>query len=98
MSGGSHEYICFRIDEYLCGQMEDAELNDLMEDISELAHDLEWYHSGDIGQDDYLKTVNKFKAKWFGNNRNKRLAKYIADANRLHTETMLRLLGGDTDD
>ena len=92
MSGGSHNYICYRIEEELCGKMEDAELNDMMQDIADLAHDLEWWHSSDIGEEDYRKTVAKFKTKWFGENRNKRLAKYIKDANDLHTRTILRLL------
>lgn len=101
MSGGSHDYICWKIESELCGQMEDDELNDLMIDISKLAHDLEWYHSGDIGQDDYFKTVARFKRKWFGDNRNKRLAKYITDSNSLHTKTILRLLNtveGESED
>ena len=34
MSGGSHNYICYRIEEDLVGQMEDKELDDLMRDIS----------------------------------------------------------------
>lgn len=74
MSGGSHNYICYRIEDDLCGQMDDDELDDLMEDVAKLAHDLEWWHSGDIGEEDYRKAVAYFKAKWFGENRNKRLA------------------------
>lgn len=92
MSGGSHNYICFRIEEDLCGQMDDVELNDLVEDVAKLAHDLEWWHSADIGEEDYRKAVAEFKAKWFGENRNKRLAKYIKNANDTHTRTILRLL------
>lgn len=92
MSGGSYNYIGYMIQNELCGQMEDPEVNDLMEDIAELALDLEWYHSDDIGQDDYLESLKKFKTKWFGRNRNKRLEKYIVTANNLHTETILRLL------
>ena len=40
MSGGSHNYICWKIEEELVGRMHDAELDDLMNDIAELAHDL----------------------------------------------------------
>lgn len=42
MSGGSHGYIYYEIESQLCGAMHDRELNDLMKDIAELAHDLEW--------------------------------------------------------
>lgn len=49
MSGGSHNYVCYNIENDLCGQMHDRELDDLMKDIAELAHDLEWYDSGDRG-------------------------------------------------
>ena len=50
MSGGSHNYIYYQIEENLCGQMKDAELNDLMDDIVKLAHDLEWADSCDISE------------------------------------------------
>ena len=72
MSGGSHNYICYHIEDDLCGQMEDKELDDLMKDIAELAHDLEWYHSCDKDKEDYMKTVKNFKQKWF-----KECAKWI---------------------
>lgn len=64
MSGGSHNYIFCRIEEDLCGQMEDEELNELMEDVSKLAHDLEWYHSADIEKETFFKRVAEFKNKW----------------------------------
>lgn len=65
MSGGSHDYICYAIERELCGQMEDAELNDLMNDIVELSHDLEWYHSADISKENYQESVAKFKKNGF---------------------------------
>ena len=77
MSGGSRNYVCFKIDDDLCGKMYDAELNDLMEDISKLAHDVEWYDSGDTGIEDYRKSVAEFKEKWFRGNRQERLKGYI---------------------
>lgn len=93
MSGGSHDYICFKINDELCGQMEDPELNDLIADIAELAHDLEWYHSGDTCEETYLKSVAKFKKKWFKTSRNKRLIKYITEEKELYIRTITRLLG-----
>ena len=77
MSGGSHNYIGYRIEEQLVGQMEDAELDDLMKDIVTLAHDLEWMDSGDIGEDNYRETVKWFKEKWFANSREDRLKGYV---------------------
>ena len=65
MSGGSMEYICYKIEEYsadLC----DHELTDLAKDMAEVYHDAEWWHSGDIFEETYRKTVAKFKKKWLG--------------------------------
>lgn len=77
MSGGSRDYICYKIENELCGRMYDDELNDLMEDVSKLAHDVEWLDSADIGSDDYMKTVTEFKQKWFKGDRQTRLKPYI---------------------
>ena len=93
MSGGSHGYIYCRIQEELCGQMYDAELNDLMKDIAKLAHDLEWYDSSDISEESYKKTVAEFKRKWFKAEREERLKDYIDDAmDKLRSE-MYTLIG-----
>lgn len=77
MSGGSHNYICYRIEEDLCRKMYDYEMNDLIADIAEVAHDLEWFDSGDISEETYRKRVTAFKKKWFGQSRNIRLKGYI---------------------
>lgn len=97
MSGGSHNYICYKIEENLVGQMEDRELNDLIHDISELAHDLEWYHSADIGRDDYLKSVRKFKEKWFKKSRTDRLKEYVDKAIKELREDMINMIEGGED-
>lgn len=94
MSGGSHNYICYQIEEYLVGQMEDRELNDLIQDIAELAHDLEWYHSSDIGRDDYLKSVRKFKEKWFKESRTDRLKEYVDKAIQELKEDLVNMIEG----
>lgn len=77
MSGGSHNYICYRIEEDLGGQMHDLELNDLIADIAKIAHDLEWFDSSDICEETYRKSVTQFKKKWFGQSRNTRLKGYV---------------------
>lgn len=93
MSGGSHDYIYAKIENELCGQMEDKELNDMMQDIANLAHDLEWWDSSDIGKEEYMETVRKFKAKWFKGNRDERLKGYVDESvERLRAE-LLTLIG-----
>jgi hypothetical protein len=93
MSGGSHNYIYYQIEEELADQMEDAELNELISDIIVLAHALEWYHSSDTSREDYLETVKAFKKKWFKSNREERLKKYIDEAIDDVKEKMYTLIG-----
>ena len=66
MSGGSFNYMCYTFKDTYEGQMEDVELNELIDDLSKVLHDLEWWQSADISEDSYRKTVQKFKEKWFG--------------------------------
>lgn len=98
MSGGSHDYICYKINEELCGKMEDRELNDLINDISILAHDLEWYHSGDIGRESYVKSIKAFKKKWFKANRDERLRGYVDEAVAALKEEFYALIGESNND
>lgn len=93
MSGGSHNYICYQIDEHLVGKMHDRELDDMMRDVSELAHDLEWADSDDISEEDYRKTVLRFKTKWFGQAREERLKKYIDDSIYSLREELYAMIG-----
>lgn len=95
MSGGSHNYIYHQIDQELVGAMRDVELDDLMKDISGLAHALEWYDSGDTSKEDYLAVVKAFKAKWFESSREERLKQYVNDKlEDLHKE-IFSLIGAD---
>lgn len=57
--------------------MEDVELDDMMDDLCELLHDLEWYCSGDNDESDYRETVKKFKKKWFNQNQGERISSII---------------------
>lgn len=75
MSGGSHNYICYKVEE-LEGKMHDKELDVLVKDFSEILHDLEWCDSGDISIEDYEESVKNFKEKWFGH-RKERLSDII---------------------
>lgn len=94
MSGGSHNYIYYKIQEELVGQMEDQELNDLISDIVTLAHDLEWYHSADISRKDYQKSVDEFKNKWFKQSREERLKNYIDEKIQKTKEELMDMIGG----
>ena len=73
MSGGSYDYKYYTIEEYYVGAMYDAELDEMMEDLVEVLHDVEWWQSGDICEDGYRKTVKKFKDKWFNTDRGERI-------------------------
>lgn len=94
MSGGSHNYVYIKINEHLVGQMYDEELNDLMADIAELAHDLEWMDSSDINEEDYWEAVKKFKQKWFHGDRSSRLKGYCDKKIDQLREEIYRLLDG----
>lgn len=85
MSGGSFNYLYSTIEYGAVGFMEDEEMDDLMSDIVKVLHDLEWWKSGDIGEEDYRDTVKKFKKKWFNPDgredklREDRLKEYMED-------------------
>lgn len=95
MSGGSMEYICYKIEEYLCGKMQDAELNDLVKDIAKLAHQIEWATDGDIGMADYWRNVERFKNKWFKGNRQERLKGYVDEKLKETKDELYKLIGVD---
>lgn len=76
MSGGSMDYIGGKIDAY-AKDLKDLELIDLARDLAKVFHDAEWWDCGDIGEDDYRKTVSEFKAKWFKVGRDERIMGYI---------------------
>lgn len=79
MSGGYLDYICFEL-ENITDRIDDKEIKDLIKDLADLLHDYEWWQSGDYGSETYYKKLDKFKAKWFGDNRNERLKDYLDTA------------------
>lgn len=93
MSGGSYNYICYTIENELYGRMYDTELNDLIKDISELVHDLEWWISGDTNEEAYRTSVNRFKKKWFDGNRKERLKGYIDKELEKTKKELYKMLG-----
>lgn len=80
MSGGSYNYICFTLENECEGQMRDLELNEMLKDFCKVLHDLEWWQSGDYGEDEYRETVKEFKEKWFGKTHEERIEKAIKKA------------------
>lgn len=98
MSGGSRGYIYNDIGEHLCGMMYDRELNDLMNDIKKLAHDVEWYDSTDICWESYEKNVHAFKEKWFEGDRKARLRGYIDEAITQVRRELYALIGEELHD
>ena len=94
MSGGSYDYKYYTIEEYYVGAMYDAELDEMMKDLVGVLHDVEWWQSSDIGEDDYRKTVKAFKDKWFNADRGERLKPIInRRINEVRTE-LLNMIGG----
>jgi len=77
MSGGSYGYHYCTIDNEYVGAMYDAELDEMMKDLVVVLHDVEWWQSADIGEEDYRRTVKRFKDKWFNGNRSERLKPII---------------------
>lgn len=63
MSGGAFDYGYTNLDRYF-GELGDKDLEYILKDIRLVLHDLEWYKSGDISEQQYLKTVNSFKNQW----------------------------------
>lgn len=77
MSGGSYNYIYCQLKSECAGQMFDCEMDDMIRDLCEVLHDLEWWQSGDSGEEEYRETLRKFKQKWFLTDRKERLITYI---------------------
>lgn len=77
MSGGSYNYIYSRLEDECVGEMHDAEMDEMIKDLCKVLHDLEWWTSCDICEEDYRKTLAEFKAKWFKGDRTTRLKGYI---------------------
>lgn len=65
MSGGSYNYMYCRIEDEYVGRMFDRQLDEMMEDLVKVLHDLEWWRSSDTGEDTYRMAVTEFKKKWF---------------------------------
>ena len=59
----------------------DLEISELVFDVFNMIHDLDYYESGDYGEGTYRKKITVFKDKWFGKgSRAKRMTKYIDES------------------
>lgn len=76
MSGGHFNYSQDRTVEDFGGEWRDEEINELFADLfgdgcwgsqdrENLAHELDWWLSGDTSEKDYREAVKRFKEKWF---------------------------------
>ena len=92
MSGGYMDYVYARVAE-AAAYVKDKEVHDLLMDLSELLHDLEWYESGDYGRDTYLRSLAEFKKKWFKDDRSERLKSYIDEFLKDVKEELYNLIG-----
>ncbi len=95
MSGGSYEYECFRVEEIYGDKMLDPELDEMMRDLVGLLHDLEWFVSGDIGEEKYRGSVRAFKRKWMGagKDRNERLIRIIDEKVKHLRKELMTMIG-----
>lgn len=93
MSGGSYDYIYSRLEEKCSGRMYDAEMDEMIKDICQVLHDLEWWQSSDCSENEYRATLDKFKAKWFKGNREGRLKGYIDNQIGILRKQLYALIG-----
>lgn len=93
MSGGSMDYICYRVEEQ-ANCMGDRELIELVKDVAQLLHDREWYLSGDYGDETWEKCARKFKKKWFDTPREDRLKALIEQVFDEAKQECMNMIGG----
>ena len=93
MSGGSYSYIYSTLSTECEGRMYDAEMEDLIKDLCEVLHALEWWQSGDYSEKSYRKELAKFKTKWFKEDRTERLKKYIDEQIGVTRSQLYSLIG-----
>ena len=78
MSGGSMDYICYRVSEE-ADKMGVREIIALCKDVASLMHDREWFLSGDYEESAWKKSLSGFKKKWFKESRSSRLASLVEE-------------------
>lgn len=92
MSGGSLDYFYSRLND-MVGGMHDPELDELIKDLVEIFHDLEWWQSADISEEDYRETVDNFKNKWLRGQPTKRLKSTIDRVLEEKKQELYKMIG-----
>jgi hypothetical protein len=70
MSGGSYDYVCFKIKDFSSQiRNQDShplrkEFAEIVRDIAKVAHDIEWADSCDYSQEDADRSLTDFFSKW----------------------------------
>ena len=105
MSGGRFDYVNDQIAYEMEGKWHDDELNDLFYDLfcaplwgyraGGLATALDFWLSGDVGEETYREYVEKFKAKWFGRTQEARVEFYKQKLQERCDELKRELAGGE---
>ena len=93
MSGGSYNYIYSNLKTECDGTMYDAEMNDLITDLREVLHYLEWWQSDDTSEETYRETLSAFKKKWLNGDREQRLKGYIDEQISIVRSQLYSLIG-----
>lgn len=70
MSGGSLDYVYVKVSEAAATGTVSGEKEELVQDLADLLHDIEWSASGDYGPEDYRGELAEFCAKWEGGYKN----------------------------
>jgi hypothetical protein len=73
-------------------EMRDAELNRMMKDLSHLAYHLHKWQEGDIKEEQYRETVQRFKSKYFENGRIENLKQIITEETEKLKNELLKML------
>ena len=72
--------------------LQDIELSELVFDVFCLLHSLDWYLSGDTGEDTYREDVKYFKTKWLKGGREETLKAIITERIEDVRDELLRML------
>ena len=67
----------------------------MINDLVKVLHDLEWWKSCDIDEDDYRKTLNEFKNKWLKNKETTQQIKL--NAIKRHLEDGIKIIGEENE-
>lgn len=94
MSGGSMDYVCWDLEGKAAGKLMDKELEAMLKDFCKVLHDCEWYHSCDIGEEEYRNTVKEFKKRWFGS-RDEHLKEIIEESIASLRKELVTMIGVD---